>query len=140
MALSRCRENLRQWRLGVLRVPAVYLTWANSVFLAFFSFIRISNLRVLNVAFSSIPTAPTSLLILYKGLARSARQQKAAIRAKSVGQWQMRLAVRMASRRINSCTRATCPQLFAESCGEFLGWHFWRRRRCHTCNRLEGRF
>ena|SRR6266446_5882430 len=88
----------------------------------------------------SIPTAPTSLLILYKGLAKSARQQKAAIRAKSVGQWQMRLAVRMASRRINPCTRATCPQLFAESCGEFLGWHFWRRRRCHTCNRSEGRF
>ncbi len=51
----------------------------------------------------SIPTAPTSLLILYKGLAKSARQQKAAIRAKSVGQWQMRLAVRMASRRINPC-------------------------------------
>jgi len=53
----------------------------------------------------SIPTAPTSLLILYKGLAKSARQQKAAIRAKSVGQWQMRLAVRMASRRINPRTR-----------------------------------
>jgi hypothetical protein len=34
----------------------------------------------------SIPTAPTSLLILYKGLAKSVRQQKAAIRAKSVGQ------------------------------------------------------
>jgi len=32
------------------------------VFLAFFSFNRISNLRVFNVAFSSIPTAPTKLL------------------------------------------------------------------------------
>jgi hypothetical protein len=31
------------------------------------------------------PTAPTSLLVLYKGLAKSARQQKAAIRANSVG-------------------------------------------------------
>ena len=48
----------------------------------------------------SIPTAPTSLLIHSTGLVTSARQQKAAIRAKSVGQWQMRLAVRMASRRI----------------------------------------
>ena len=42
-----------------LRVPAVYLTSANPVFLAFFAFNRISNLRVFNAAFSSIPTAPT---------------------------------------------------------------------------------
>jgi hypothetical protein len=41
------------------RVPAVYLTWANSLFLAFFAFNGISNLRAFNVAFSSIPTAPT---------------------------------------------------------------------------------
>ena len=41
------------------RVPAVYLTWVNPAFLAFFSFNRISNLRAFNVAFSSIPTAPT---------------------------------------------------------------------------------
>jgi len=40
-------------------VPRVYLTWAHSVFLAFFSFNRISNLRVFNTTFSSIPTAPT---------------------------------------------------------------------------------
>ena len=33
----------------------------------------------------SIPTAPTSLLALYKGLAKSARQQEAAIRAIRVG-------------------------------------------------------
>ncbi len=42
------------------RVPGVYLTWANPVFLAFFSFNRINNLRVFSVAFSSIPTAPTT--------------------------------------------------------------------------------
>ncbi len=114
---------LREWHESRARSPYWYL-------------LPVGVLRFLG----SIPTAPTSLLILYKGLAKSARQQKAAIRAKSVGQWQMRLAVRMASRRINPCTRATCPQLFAESCGEFLGWHFWRRRRCHTCNRSEGRF
>jgi hypothetical protein len=46
----------------LFRVPGVYLTWANPVFLAFFSFNRISNLRVFSVAFSSIPTAPTNLL------------------------------------------------------------------------------
>jgi len=40
------------------RVPAVYLTWANPVFLAFFAFNGTSNLRAFNVAFSSIPTAP----------------------------------------------------------------------------------
>ena len=45
------------------RVPAVYLSWANSVFLTFFSFNRINNLRAFNVAFSSIPTAPTMQLI-----------------------------------------------------------------------------
>jgi hypothetical protein len=40
----------------------VYLTWANSVFLAFFPFNRINNLRIFNIAFSSIPTAPTNLI------------------------------------------------------------------------------
>jgi hypothetical protein len=45
-----------------LTVPPVYLTSANPVFLAFFSFNRISNLRVFNVAFSSIPTAPANQL------------------------------------------------------------------------------
>jgi hypothetical protein len=70
----------------LFRVPGVYLTWANPVFLAFFSFNRISNLRVFSVAFSSIPTAPTSFLFDSTGLARSARQQKAAIR-----EWRRRL-------------------------------------------------
>jgi hypothetical protein len=42
------------------RVPAVYLTWVNPVFLAFFAFNGTSNLRAFNVAFSSIPTAPTN--------------------------------------------------------------------------------
>src|SRR5256885_213948 len=46
---------------GSLRVPGVYLTWANSQFLTVSSFIKISNLRALNVALSSIPTAPTNL-------------------------------------------------------------------------------
>jgi hypothetical protein len=46
------------------RVRSVYLAWANPVFLAFFSFNRINNLRVFSVAFSSIPTAPTNQLIL----------------------------------------------------------------------------
>ena len=39
----------------------MYLTWANSLFLAFFAFNGINNLRVFNVAFSSIPTAPTKV-------------------------------------------------------------------------------
>ena len=39
-------------------VRGVYLTWATSVFLAFFTFNGISNLRAFNVAFSPIPTAP----------------------------------------------------------------------------------
>ena len=42
------------------RVPAVYLSWANSEFLAFFSFNRINNLRVFSVAFSSIPSVPSA--------------------------------------------------------------------------------
>jgi hypothetical protein len=44
-------------------------------------------------------TALTSFLIHSTGLAKTARQQKAAIRAKSVGRSQMKLAARMASRR-----------------------------------------
>lgn len=39
------------------RVPGVYLGWANPMFLAFFSFRAISNLRNFNVAFNSTPTA-----------------------------------------------------------------------------------
>src|SRR5271170_3474727 len=38
------------------RVPGVYLTWANMMFLAFFAFNGINNLRAFNVGFSSIPT------------------------------------------------------------------------------------
>jgi len=63
----------------LFRVSGVYLTWANSVFLSFFAFNAINNLCAFNVAFSSIPTAPTSFLILSEGLGNSARQQKAAI-------------------------------------------------------------
>ncbi len=47
--------------LPTVRVPGVYLGWANPVFLAFFSFNRINNLRVFSVAFSPIPTAPTNI-------------------------------------------------------------------------------
>jgi hypothetical protein len=46
------------------RVPGVYLTWATSVFLAFFTFNGINNLRVFNVAFSSIPTAPQRKMLV----------------------------------------------------------------------------
>ena len=41
------------------RVPAAYLAQANSMFLLFFAFNGVNNLRVFNIAFSSIPTAPT---------------------------------------------------------------------------------
>ena len=44
--------------MGV-RVPGVYLGWASLMYLAFFPFNEINNLRAFNVAFSSIPTAPT---------------------------------------------------------------------------------
>jgi len=54
------RRESRFW----LRVPGVYLTWANSVFLAFFAFNGINNLRIFNVAFSSIPTAPTNNFLI----------------------------------------------------------------------------
>jgi hypothetical protein len=53
------------WRLswiGVsgIRVPAVYLNGANSVFFAFFSFDRTNNLRIFSVALSPAPTPGTS--------------------------------------------------------------------------------
>jgi hypothetical protein len=58
---GRCARSLaaRSQDSGPRRVPGVYLTWANPLFLAFFAFNGISNLRDFNVAFSSIPTAPT---------------------------------------------------------------------------------
>jgi len=46
-----------------LRVPGVYLSWAHQAFLTFFAFNGINNLRTFNVAFSSIPTAPTNLTV-----------------------------------------------------------------------------
>jgi hypothetical protein len=55
------------------RAPAVYLTWANRVFLAFFPFNGISKLRVFSVAFSPIPTAAQSLAMAFK-LARKGRK------------------------------------------------------------------
>jgi hypothetical protein len=55
-----CRMGESSARFFPVRVPAVYLTSAYSLFLAFFTFNRINNLRVFNVAFSSIPTAPTN--------------------------------------------------------------------------------
>jgi len=61
-------EILRVMICGMcVRVPGVYLTWAHMMFLAFFAFNGINNLRVFNVAFSSIPTAPTNLTQI-KGL------------------------------------------------------------------------
>ena len=59
-----------------------------------------NNLRVCTGLDGSIPTAPTSFLFDCTGLAKSARQQKAAIRAKSVGRSHMKLTARMASRPI----------------------------------------
>ena len=50
------------------RVPGVYLSWANPVFLAFFSFNGINNIRVFTVAFSSIPTAPTKIFLIYDAI------------------------------------------------------------------------
>jgi hypothetical protein len=44
----------------IVRVPRVYLGWANPVFLPFFPFNRINNLRIFSVAFSPIPTAPAN--------------------------------------------------------------------------------
>jgi hypothetical protein len=44
-----------------VRVPGVYLSWANPVFLAFFSFNGINNLRVFSVAASKDGTV-TALL------------------------------------------------------------------------------
>jgi hypothetical protein len=67
----RLRFTRWRMRLGALRVPAVYLTSANWVFLAFFAFNGINNLRVFNVAFSSIPTAPTKFFLAFAGLLRS---------------------------------------------------------------------
>ena len=74
-------KRFLQDSLRSLRVPGVYLTWANSVLLPFFAFNGINNLRIFNVAFSSIPTAPTSFLFHFTGLAETARHQKAALRA-----------------------------------------------------------
>jgi hypothetical protein len=79
----------------------VYLGWANPVFLAFFAFNRINNLRIFSVGFSPIPTAPTSFLINITGLAKSARQQKAALR-KGTTSAEVNFAARMASRRPTS--------------------------------------
>jgi len=82
-----------------LRVPGVYLSWAYQVFLTFFAFSRINNLRVFSVAFSSIPTAPTSFLIYFTGLGQTARQQKAALRSRQTRNF---FTSRMASRLAES--------------------------------------
>jgi hypothetical protein len=42
-------------------IPAVYLTWAIAVFLAFFPFSRINNFWRLNVVAGSIPTRASSV-------------------------------------------------------------------------------
>lgn len=66
------------------RVPAVYLAWANPVFLALLAFNRINNLRIFSVAFSPIPTAPTTHPFSQQQLSDLSRRQKAAIRASRV--------------------------------------------------------
>ena len=60
------------------RVPGVYLSWANRVLLAFFAFNGINNLSAFNVAFSSIPTAPTNHLSDGWTLNKNMRGQKGA--------------------------------------------------------------
>jgi hypothetical protein len=48
----------------IVRVPGVYLTWANPVFLAFFSFNRINNSRVsTSLLVRSPPPLPTIFLM-----------------------------------------------------------------------------
>jgi hypothetical protein len=42
-----------------VRVPAAYVSSAHMMFLAFFAFNGINNLRAFNIAFGSTPTAPT---------------------------------------------------------------------------------
>jgi hypothetical protein len=59
--VSSVRPSVLEVRAGGLRVPRVYLDWANPAFLSFVPFNRINNLRVFTVGFSSIPTAPTNL-------------------------------------------------------------------------------
>ena len=63
----------------------LYLTWANWLFLAFFALNRINDLRAFNVAFSSIPTAPSNHPFPQQQLSDLSRRQKAAIRASRVG-------------------------------------------------------
>jgi hypothetical protein len=45
-------------RRALLRVPAVYLTWANSLFLSFLAFSRISKLRGISRAQNSDSPPP----------------------------------------------------------------------------------
>jgi hypothetical protein len=46
------------------RVPAVYLASANAQGFAVLPVRRINNIRAFNIAFSSIPTAPTNNFLL----------------------------------------------------------------------------
>ena len=66
-------------------VPFLYLSSPFLAFLSDSSVRGMNKLRVCSSTDSSIPSAPTSLLVPYKGLVKSAGQQKAAIRANSVG-------------------------------------------------------
>src|ERR1700676_4650433 len=67
--------------LNLFRVPRVYLGLAYLKVFSVLPLQRINNLRVFNTTNSSIPTAPTSFLIHFTGLAKPARQQKAALTA-----------------------------------------------------------
>jgi hypothetical protein len=59
----------------------VYLTWANLLFLAFFSFNEINNLRAFNATFSSIPTAPTNIFLMDGHLTKTCGARKGQIRS-----------------------------------------------------------
>ena len=71
---------------------------------------RIEGTGLIEVLVVSIPNAPTSFPIHFKGLATSARQQKAAIRNRIASASGANLAARMAGRRINLSARALYPR------------------------------
>jgi len=61
----RASSTLSSFYPWLSHVPGVYLSWAIPVYLAFFAFTRINNLRTVNTAFGSIPTAPTNFPVVF---------------------------------------------------------------------------
>jgi hypothetical protein len=107
-------------RIHAFRVPGVYLGWVNSVFLSFFAFNGISNLRAFNVAFGSIPTAPTNIFFSNSELQKSLRDF-AATRLLTVVQW--RLSALIGTRiQMDKVQQAVLPKM-RHQChrGEMMG-------------------